>query len=489
MSATTIFDGPVIGLADEYRDTLKALLLSLYRKRAKNELRVSYYKGHQKLRDLGIAVPPTLRTLDVVVGWPAKAVDSMSRRTILNGFVSAGGSELNAVLDDVWEGNRLASEAPAAHTSALVYSCSFVFVTKGAPGEPDVLVTTRSAEDATGIWDGRRRALSSALAVVDYDSTSGVPSLLNLYVPGKVITLERYESGYQVVSEVAHGMGVPVEVLPYRATHDLPFGRSRITRGVRYLTDAAARTMLRTEVGAEFYNAPQRYILGADESAFVDASGSPVPAWSVMLGRMLALNRDENGDVPTVGSFAQQTMQPNLDQLKSLAQMFAAETSIPVGALGIVQDNPSSAEAIRAVNEEQGIEIEHWQRTSLAPVWKRVMRRAVGMVSDSPAALAEAHTVAPDWGSWALASENAMADAAVKQVTAVPWLAESEVLLRRMGYKPDEIQQLLADKQRVEASSRVHQLIEAARAVTDGDNSAGSGVPVSESVASDASAA
>lgn len=487
---TTVVEGPFLGLDETDQATLKTLLSSLYMKRAKNELRASYYKGHQVLRDLGIAVPPSLRNLDVVVGWPAKAVDSMSRRTILNGFVSAGGDELNALLDDVWDVNRLASEAPAAHTSALVYSCSFVFVTKGAPGEPDVLVTTRSAEDATGIWDARRRALSAALAVVDYDQTSGHPTVFNLYVPGRVITLERSDTGaYEVTASVSHGMGVPVEVLPYRASHEHPFGRSRITRGVRYLTDAAARTMLRTEVGAEFYNAPQRYILGADESAFVDANGSPVPAWSVMLGRMLALNRDENGDLPTVGTFAQQTMQPNLDQLRSLAQMFSAETSIPVGSLGIVQDNPSSAEAIRAVNEEQGIEIEHWQRTALAPVWKRVMRRAVGMVSDSPAVLAEASTIAPDWGSWALASENAMADAAVKQVTAVPWLAESEVLLRRMGYKPDEIQQLLATKQRAEAESRVQQLIDVARAVTNGDDGAGGGVPSGESVSDAPSAA
>lgn len=462
----------VVGLSEADRAELVYLLAQLTEKRRKNELRQSYYDGHNLLKDLGISVPPSLRTLEVVVGWPAKAVDALSRRTILNGFVSAGSTELDAELADVWDSNMLALEAPAAHTAALIHSCAFVFVTVGSFGEPGALITARSAEDATGRWDARRRALSSAVSVVDYED-SGAPKSMNLYMPNRIAKIRHLGSGVYEAEYVQHSMGVPVEVLPYRSAQGKPFGRSRITRGVRYLTDAAARTMLRTEVGAEFYNAPQRYVLGADEESFTDAAGNRVPAWSVMLGRMLALSRDEDGNLPSVGQFSQQSMQPNMDQLRSLAQMFAAETSLPVGALGIVQDNPSSAEAIRAVNEELGIEIEFWQRTVLGPVWSRVMRRAVGMTSTSPAALAAMRSVSPDWGSWALASENAMADAAMKQVAAVPWLAESPLLLKRMGYRPDEIGQLDATRRRSAAGSRVEQVLASVRAESSGVVSAG----------------
>jgi hypothetical protein len=475
-----------LGLTDEDSGELRFLLGSLQDARRKNELRRSYYEGHNLLRDLGIAVPPQLRSLEVVVDWPAKAVDALSRRTILDGFSSAGGAEINEILADVWDTNRLVQEAPTAHTAALIHSCSFVFVTAGQPGEQPVVVSTRSAEDATGRWDARRRALSSALSIMSYDTGSGEPDLMHLYMPDRVVVLRRVGPGLFDSEYIVHAMGVPVEVLPYRSMDGKPFGRSRITRGVRYLTDAAARTLLRTEVGAEFYNAPQRYVLGADEKAFTNEAGTPVPAWSVMLGRMLALSRDDNGELPSVGQFSQQSMQPNMDQLRSLAQMFAAATSLPVGALGIVQDNPSSAEAIRAVNEELGIEIEFWQRTVLNPVWSRVMRRAVGMVATSGAALREARSVTANWGSWALASENALADAAVKQVSAVPWLADSPILLKRMGYRPEEIEQLMAGKARAESGSRLTALVEAARGlrqgVSGGDSATGGAVPVGESV-------
>jgi hypothetical protein len=440
------------GLDDDDRAVLLGLIAQLNAKRARNELRRRYYDGHNELKDLGIAIPPQLRKVEVVVGWPAKAVDSMSRRTILREFNSTdGGDELKAIVDQVWTANRLASEAPAAHTSALVHSCAFAFVHLGdeSAGEPPVLVTVRSAEDATGTWDRRRRALSNALSIVETDAPTGQPTLMNLYVPGRVIILRR--TGPRAAFEAqsfAHGGGVPVEVLPYRADLNRPFGRSRITRGVMYNTDAAVRTMLRTEVGAEFYNAPQRYLLGADESAFTDKDGNVTPAWQVMLGRLLTVSRDEEGDLPVVGQFAQQTMQPNIDQLRAIAQMFASETSLDVGSLGIVQDNPDSADAIRARKEELGIEIEHWQRTALSPAWERIMLRAVAMSTDSAAALSEARTLRASWGSWSSPSEVSAADAAAKRIAAIPRLGESDVELERLGYSPAEIDRINSDARR-----------------------------------------
>lgn len=458
------------GLAVDDRATLLRLIEQLNCKRRRNEIRRRYYDGHNVLKDLGISIPPSLKSVEVVVGWPAKAVDSMSRRTVLEGFSSPDqGDELTALIEDLWESNRLASEIPAANTSALIHSCAFGFVHVGdqAAGEPPVLITVRSAEDATGTWDRRLRALRDALSVVEVDVATGQPTLMNLYLPGRVVSLRRVREGLFDATEVRHGAGVPVELLPYRADLMRPFGRSRITRGVMYNTDAAVRTMLRTEVGAEFYNAPQRYALGADMDAFEDESGNPVPAWTVMLGRLLTLSRDEDGNMPTVGQFAQQSMQPNIEQLRSIAQMFASETSLPVGSLGIVQDNPESAEAIRARNEELGIEIEHWQRTALSPAWQRLMQRAVAMSTGSDAAISEARRMRAIWGSWSTPSEVSQAQAALARVQAVPRLAETDVELERMGYTRGQIESIQAQWARAASRSNIAAL--GAQALADAE--------------------
>jgi len=464
-----IYQAVFAGIGDDDRATMLRLIEQINRKRRRNEIRRKYYDGHNALKDLGIAIPPTLKDVEVVVGWPAKAVDSMSRRTVLEGFSSPDeGDELEAVIDDIWDMNRLASEIPAANTSALIHSCAFAFVHVGdvAAGEPPVLVTVRSAEDATGTWDMRRRALRDALSIVEVDTATGQPTIMNLYVPGRVLTARRVRDGLFDVTEQTHGGGVPVELLPYRADLSRPFGRSRITRGVMYNTDAAVRTMLRTEVGAEFYNAPQRYVLGADEDAFEDKDGNPVPGWKVMLGRLLTLSRDEDGQIPTVGQFSQQSMQPNIDQLRAIAQMFAAETSLPVGSLGIVQDNPDSAESIRARNEELGIEIQHWRRTALEPAWVRIMQRAVAMSTASNAAVREARRLSAHWGSWSAPSEVSQAQASLARVQAVPALAETDVELERMGYTRDEIDRIEAQWRRTRSSQAMTALAAAAQQPT-----------------------
>lgn len=469
---SVISESSFLGLEASDRAIAVELVRRLNEKWIRNQLRRRYYEGHNALKDLGIAIPPPLKTVEVVVGWPAKAVDSMIDRTILQGFVSTSGSvAMDALLGDLWEANRLAVEAPAAHTSALIHSCAFVFLSRGvvSEGEPEVMVATKSAEDASAIWDQRRRRVKAALSVDDRHDLTGQPTLMHLYLPamdgrpGRVMRLAPNAWGSLEAVQVSEFSGpVPVEVLPYKPTLTRPFGRSRITRAVMYLTDAAMRTMLRTEVGAEFFNAPQRYALGADEDAFTDEAGNAVPAWQVMLGRLLTLTKDEDGDLPQVGQFAQQSMQPNVDQLKSIAQMMASEASLHVGSLGIVQDNPSSAEAIRAANEELGIKIEDWRRAVLGPTWKRIMGHAATMVDGSSALAGEIAAISPQWGSWSAPSEVSQAQASLARVQAVPRLAETDVELERMGYTTDEIKRIRADWRRSAGTMTLQQLRDAA---------------------------
>lgn len=468
-----ISEASFLGLEASDRPLAVELLRRLNDKWARNALRRRYYEGHNALKDLGIAIPPQLKSVEVAVGWPAKAVDSMTDRNPLYGFVSTSGSAaMNALLSELWESNRLAVEIPSAHSSALVHSCAFVFVTRGlvAEGEPEVVIATKSAEDASAIWDQRRRCVKAALSVDDRDEYTGEALLMHLYLPamdgrpGRVMRLTRNAWGALEAVEVAVFSGpVPVEAIAYQPSLTRPFGRSRITRAVMYHTDAAIRTMLRTEVGAEFFNAPQRYALGAEEDAFEDPNGNPVPAWQVMLGRLLTLTRDEDGNLPEVGQFAQQSMVPNVDQLRSIAQMFASEASLDVGSLGIVQDNPSSAEAIRARHEELGIKIENWRTAVLAPTWKRVFGLAASMVDGSAALAGEVSSISAQWGSWSAPSEVSQAQASLARVQAVPALAQTDVELEHMGFTADEIKRIRADWRRAQGRQALDAIAAAAQ--------------------------
>lgn len=44
-------------------------------------------------------------------------------------------------------------------------------------------------------------------------------------------------------------------------------------------------------------------------------------------------------------------------------------------------------------------------------------------------------------------------DAMVKQISAIPWLADSDVALRELGYDDEQIAQLRSDRRRSQASA------------------------------------
>lgn len=444
-------------------DVLRALLVQWAAKVSRNQTRMGYYNGKNRLKDLGISIPPSLKSIEAVVGWPAKAVDMLQQRVRFDRFVAPGQDDpfdLSLLLAQ----NQFQAELPQAIRSSLIHSVAFLTTTQGdvQSGEPEVVTSFRSALHGTGLWDARRRELSAALSVVDVDD-SGRPTYMVLYLPDRVAVIQRTGRGF-VAEWRRHFLGrVPVEPLVFRPDLDRVFGRSRINRAVMSITDEAVRTVVRTEVSAEFYAAPQRYILGASEEAFGD-----VPAWEALLGRVLGIGRDEDGEVPVVGQFAQQSMQPHTEMLRSEATRFAGETGIPVGSLGVVQDNPSSAESIHAVREDLIIEAENAQDV-YRPALVRAMQNAVMLRDGLSEVSPEMARLDALFRRADRPSRTASADAVIKQVAAVPWLAESSVVLEELGFDSAQITRLLSDKRRQAASSGVLDRLLAGQAVTGDD--------------------
>ena len=361
-------------------------------------------------------------------------------------------------------------EAPQAHTATLKYGVSFVAVTKGdvQSGEPEVLITPRSALNATAIWNQRKRAISAALSVVEYDDL-GQPSLYILYLPDKIATISVGTGGRITSDIVKHRLGrVPVALLRYNPdTDDRPLGRSKISRAVMSLTDQAVRTMLRTEVTAEFYSAPQRYLLGADESAFRDSSGNLRTGWEATIGRMLAIPFDDDGNEPKVGQFPQMNMQPHTEQLRSIAAMFAGETSIPISSLGIIHDNPASDAAMHTAYLDLIQDAERCH-TTFGAGWVDVGRLAVQVRDNLEAPPAELRRLSANFRDAATPTKSAASQAIVEQVREGILPADSEVTLEQLGYDSVTIDRIQADRRKSTGRATLENLVNRSRDLAAG---------------------
>jgi hypothetical protein len=432
----------------EAEDLAQRLLQQLAVYGEPNRAKLGYYNGTRVLRDLGISTPPQMRKLKVVAGWPGIVVDTLEERLDLLGWQTSeaddDGDELG--LRTLFASNYLDTEASMGHLDALIYGIAFVVVGLDAT-EP--VITVESPHLVTVLWDTRRRVPEAAI-VAEPNPGAVAPVRVNVYLPGRRYLVERTEASshlWQVVDrEVYPGDVIPVVPLVNRPHASAFQGRSEITHPVRYLTDAAVRTLLGAEVNREFYAAPQRWAMGASEDSFISTDGDRMGQWQAIMGRVWAIERDEDGNLPAVGQFNPSSPAPFIEQIKLYAQLLAAQAGMPAAYLGFVTENPSSADAIRA-GEARLVKRAERRQASFGQAWNRVARLAL-LLRDGELDPDVAASIRCRWRDAATPTRAAAADEASKLVGAGILPADSQVTMDRIGLSPGEQDRVLAERRR-----------------------------------------
>ena len=351
--------------------------------RGRNAVLRGYVEMKSMTKDLGISIPPDLVKVNTVVGWADKAMRVRVVRSKFQGFVFEG--EQDRRLDMLTRRNKLASTYSKACRSALTYGCSAMTVMRGAGRrQPPVMVRSFSPNQSAMLWDKGVEGIACGICVVGIDR-DGVANRYVLHEPDAVVTFAREESGAWSCEIERHMMGRPLmEPIVYDADDDRPLGHSVITPEVCGIIDKAMRDVLRMEVGAEFFTAPQRYILGADPALFdpaqwVEQEAGEVPdgidddddapaepahqadpqrMMKAYLGMFLALTRDSEGNVPQVGQFPAGDASNFIAVFENDAQRFSGATNVPLGQLGVLSNTYTSSDALGAANDPLILEVE-----------------------------------------------------------------------------------------------------------------------------------
>lgn len=423
----------------------------------KNYVLQRYYEGRNKLKDLRISIPPQLTAVETVVGWAGTAVDVLEERLDLEGFIDPADLGIN----EIFRQNEMDLESSLGHKDALVFGTGFVTVGRGLDGEPDPLITIESPKKMTALYDLRTRRLKAALLI--NRNETGTPISGTMYLPDQTIFLEYTNRAWIDIDRDVHNLGrVLVAQLPNNPRSGDPYGRTEITRAVRSYTDSAMRTLLGAEVAREFYSAPQRYILGANEDVFLDADGKPLNPWSVYQGRVLGIPYNEaEGVMPQVGQFQANDTRPYFEQIKAYAQLMAAETAIPASYLGFQTDNPASADAIRQMEARLVKRAERRQR-QFGRTWGEVARLAL-LVRDGSIP-EEANEIRPVWRDASTPTRAAAADEAVKLISAGVLLPDSEITYNRIGLNETDKEILRREKEFANANNLIANLAAASQA-------------------------
>lgn len=329
----------------EYRG-MEYLKKKLTLKKARVLTRYKYYEMKNRVQNISGVIPENLKNFENVLGWSAKAVDSIADRLIFRGFDND-----NYEIENIYDMNNRDVLFDSAILSASISACSFIYISTDENDFPKLQVI--DGANATGVIDDRTGMLHEGYAVLERDKNNK-PELEAYFVPGQTRFYREGKLEQVIDYETEYPLLVPVI---YRPDAIRPFGHSRISRACMSIQQSALRTVMRAEITAEFYSFPQKYVLGLDQDA------DPLDTWRATISSFLRFDKDVDGGHPTLGQFQQQSMAPHTEQLKMFAGLFAGETGLTLDDLGFPSANPSSSEAIKASHENLRLAARKAQRT------------------------------------------------------------------------------------------------------------------------------
>lgn len=374
-------------------------------------------------QDVSVTIPKQVRgRYRSVLGWCAKGVDSLADRLVFREFAND-----DFEVNEIFQANNPDVFFDSAVLSALIASCSFVYISKVEDGLPRLQVI--EASNATGIIDPITGLLTEGYAVLERDD-KGRP-LLEAYFTADQTSFyyaDKNKKDFSIANPTDHPLLVPII---HRPDAVRPFGRSRITRSGMYWQRYAKRTLERADVTAEFYSFPQKYVTGLSNDA------EPMETWKATISSMLQFTKDDDGDKPNLGQFTTPSMSPFTEQLKTAAAGFAGETGLTLDDLGFVSDNPSSVEAIKASHENLRLAGRKAQR-SLGSGLLNVAYVAACLRDDFPYLRERFANTTPKWEPLFESDASALSligDGAIKLNQAIEGFVDGDVLRDLTGIK------------------------------------------------------
>lgn len=447
------------GLDSEAKGALDALLDVNARTRGRNARLTAYYEGDYTAAQLGVKTVPDEARVPECCGWPRKAVTCVSERSRFEGFAFEGDADpsLAAAVDR----SGLAVAYARNLDAQLTHGCMFATVDRRGA---DPVVRFHTAESAAATWDPVEGRIESGLVLADcrrteWSPTQAVPTQLNMHLPDRVVVLHRTDLSRWTAESLPHPMGRPMmEAFAFRATGMKPFGQSRITKTVRTIAEDVVRTLQDMAVSAAFYAAPQKWLMGITEDQFEALVNNK---WSTYIGSILLGTLDpDTGHAPTAGQFQAATPQPYIDLLRTYAQMFSAETGVPLNSLGIVQDNPSSAEAIQASREDICMVVEDLNDANGQSL-RNVALMAMAVAADTtPERLSDAQrSVTARFRKPLEPTMAATADAMSKLAAVDPAFAGTRVYYEGLGFDEATVRRIMSDRRRAQGQAQLSDLL------------------------------
>lgn len=402
--------------------TLQALTASLDARQASISENETYLSGKQRLAFMSSQAREATKLGRMATNIPRLAVTSLAERLRVTDLLLAGGHD-EALWGD-FRRNDLDQLLGLAFREALGLGSSYAIVWDRT-GQSRPRVSVESAHHVTVETDP---GTGETLAAVKRWNVAG-GSRAVLYLPDAVIPFsadgENATIGWREGERIANPLG-SVPVVEFRNGDRLLGPGVSETEDLKPLVDALNKVLADMMVGSEFYARPRRWATGVELGE--DDEGRPVNPFPEGDRMMISEAVEARfGSLPAadLGSYEA--------AVKILLGQIMAVSALPAHYIGVLNSNPTSADANRSAEASLAARAQARQAQFGRPVEAigRLMH-AVRTGTDP-----EAADVSVVWADPATRSVAQEADAVVK--LHAEGLLPTDYALARLGYSGDEI--------------------------------------------------
>lgn len=322
--------------------------------RMADQRNLSYYQGTQRIKQLGMAIPPTMRRFMVVVNWPRVVVDTIESRQKLRGLILPGEETVDPQLRSIMDASNMTAHLKMFNRDRLIFGRAFLSAGTNESDPSLPLGRVESPAEMTALVDVRREVVTAAARFYGTDELTNIgPTNVTLYLPNETVWIERSSvtGKWREVDRDVHSLGaVPVVMHLNRRMSSGWSGQSEMA-DIIDLTDAAARTMTNMQFAVEAHGIPRVWMTGVAQGDFVDKAGNPVPKWEAYYNAIHTLTNKE----AKIGQLTASDLKNFETAMRMYGTQAATVTGFPARYFGLHTTNPPAEGAMRA-DESQLVE-------------------------------------------------------------------------------------------------------------------------------------
>jgi hypothetical protein len=311
-----------------------------------DELLDRYYRGQQRVEQLGMAIPPSMRKFLVITNWCRTLVDTTKDRQQVRSLILPGEETADPRLRAIWDASNLTAHLDMFNADRMKYGRAFMTVGANEDDPEMPLVRVESPREMTALVDVRKESMIAAARFYGSDPITGNgPTNVTLYLPEQTVWVERGTDGrwYEVDRDV-HNLGaVPVVMHLNRRASGSWTGESHLTDLIP-LVDSAARSLTNMQFAQEAHGVPSLWATGVSQGDFIDEAGNPIPQFEAYFDAIKMLSDKD----ARWGQFTAADLKNFETALRVYGTQASVNTGFPARYFGITSTNPPTEGAIRA---------------------------------------------------------------------------------------------------------------------------------------------